>query len=270
MKQLYLSSYHLSPQNIQAYVETIKRHQLVYLLGYASSLHTLAQFILEQNLSTYRLKAVISNAEPLYPHQKNVISQAFQCPVYDTYGLSENVCAASECLNGQMHLWLEVGCTEVFDDLEDVPIPEGQTGRLICTGLLNLSMPLIRYEVGDRGCLSTETDCVCGRQMPILGVIEGRSDDVIITRDGRRIGRLDPVFKVDLPVREAQVVQTDLDQITVRYVPAPGCTENDLKTLVERMQERLGEMAISLEQVEQIPRTSNGKFKAVISKVNKE
>lgn len=267
MRQLYLSSYHLAPQNIPAYLDAIQRHRLVYLLGYASSLYTLARYAMEKNAQHYPLKAIISNAEPLYAHQKEVISKAFQCPVYDTYGLSENVCAASECLQGRFHLWPEVGVTEVFDDLEDIPTPQGQTGRLICTGLLNLSMPLVRYEVSDRGYLSMEDPCACGRQMPILGGIEGRNDDVIITRAGRRIGRLDPVFKADMPIREAQIIQEDLDHVIVRYVPAQGCTENDLSSLITRLQQRLGDMKIALECVENIPRASNGKFKAVVSKI---
>jgi len=266
LNQLYLSSYHLAPQNIPAYLDALQNHKLVYLLGYASSLFSLAQLAIEQNLNIPVLKAVISNAEPLYAHQREVISRAFQCPVYDTYGLSENVCAASECLHGQLHLWPEVGVTEILDDENDAALPVGETGRIVCTGLLNMSMPLIRYDVGDRGFLSKQTTCPCGRSLPILGGIEGRKDDVLFTSDGRRIGRLDPVFKADLPIREAQIIQESLVHVVVRYVSAPGCTLTDLDNLVNRLHQRLGEMNIELEEVEQIPRSSNGKFRAVISK----
>jgi phenylacetate-CoA ligase len=267
MNQLYLSSYHLAPQNIGSYMNAIQSHKLLYLLGYASSLYSLAQLALEQNLNIPALMAVISNAEPLYAHQREVISKVFQCPVYDTYGLSENVCAASECLQGRLHLWAEVGVTEVLDENSATPLSIGETGRLVCTGLLNLTMPLIRYDVGDEGFFSTESVCACGRSLPILGGIEGRKDDVLLTRDGRRIGRLDPVFKADLSIREAQIIQESLTRVKVRYVPAPGCASTELDMLIERLQERLGEMEIVLESVEQIPRSSNGKFRAVISNI---
>lgn len=267
MKQLYFSSYHLAPQNVLAYMDAIQVHGLVYMLGYASSLYSLAKLALEQNLIIPRLKTVISNAEPLYAHQREVISNAFQCPVYDTYGLSENVCAASECLHGKLHLWNEVGVTEVLDDISDASLSIGESGRLVCTGLLNQTMPLIRYDVGDRGFLSSETVCACGRSLPILGGVEGRKDDVILTRDGRRIGRLDPVFKASLPIREAQIIQESLISVVVRYVPALGCTSTDLNTLVDRLRERVGDMEIVLESVDQIPRTANGKFRAVISNI---
>lgn len=267
MKQLYFSSYHIAPENIVSYLEAIQSYRLVYLLGYASSLYSLAQQALEQNLVIPALKAVISNAEPLYTHHREVISKAFQCSVFDTYGLSENVCAASECLHGKLHLWNEVGITEVLDTDSDEPLPIGNSGRMVCTGLLNLTMPLIRYDIGDRGFLSTETVCTCGRSMPILGGIEGRNDDVILTHDGRRIGRLDPVFKADLPIREAQIIQENLKRVVVRFVPARGCTSTDLSTLVNRLRERLGDMEIVLEAVEEIPRSANGKFRAVISNI---
>jgi phenylacetate-CoA ligase len=123
MNQLYFSSYHLAPQNASDYIRAIQNHELIYLLGYASSLYSLAQIALEQNLSIPVLKAVISNAEPLYIHQREVISRAFQCPVYDTYGLSEKVCAAGECLQGSLHIWPEVGLTEVLCDRDNTPLP---------------------------------------------------------------------------------------------------------------------------------------------------
>ncbi len=265
MNQLYLSSYHLSSPNIIFYLDAIQRHRVVYLLGYASSLFSLAQSILEQNLKVPVLKAVISNAEPLYVHQRETIARAFHCPVYDTYGLSENICAASECLQGNLHLWLEAGITEILDDDSDATLAAGETGRIVCTGLLNPVMPLIRYDTGDRGFLAANSACSCGRQMPILGGIEGRKDDVILTRDGRRIGRLDPVFKSNLPIKEAQIVQESLDGVVVKYVPAPGCAQKDLDSLSEKLQERLGGMKIILTAVDRIPRSANGKFKAVVS-----
>ena len=83
-------------------------------------------------------------------------------------------------------------------------------------------MPLIRYKVGDLGSLSTsEQPCGCGRTLPILDCVEGRADDVLLTRDGRRVGRLDPVFKTRLPLREAQIIQESLSRVRVRFVPGP-------------------------------------------------
>ncbi len=266
-RQLYMSSYHLSPNYIPAYLEALRHYRVVYILGYPSALHALAQAILEKGLDASPMRVAISNAEPLYQHQRKSIAEAFQCPVIDTYGMSEIACAASECCEGTMHVWPEVGVIEALHNCAEEPVPLGQTGRFVCTGLLNSDMPLIRYEVGDHGALAPQDEtlsCACGRTLPVLQKVEGRLDDVILTKDGRRVGRLDPVFKSDLPIREAQIIQESLDSIRVRFVPTPAYTWRDGKTIEQRLQDRVGDMKIVLEQVESIPRTANGKFRAVI------
>jgi phenylacetate-CoA ligase len=154
MRQLYMSSYHLKPENIAAYAEALRAFGAVYIWGYASALFGFASVALESDVKLPKLQAAISNAEPLYKHQRELIQQAFGCPVHDTYGMSEMVCAASECDHGTMHLWPEVGIYEVLKDDSDEPVQPGHTGRLVCTGLLNTDMPLIRYEVGDRVALA--------------------------------------------------------------------------------------------------------------------
>jgi phenylacetate-CoA ligase len=136
---------------------------------------------------------------------------------------------------------------------------------------LNLDMPLIRYRVGDQGALpEVDVPCACGRTLPYLERIEGRADDTLYSVDGRRIGRLDPVFKSQLPIREAQIIQETLTRIRVRYVPAPGFTPETGKLITERLQERLGRIEVILERVNEIPRTANGKFRAVISQLSLE
>jgi phenylacetate-CoA ligase len=167
-------------------------------------------------------------------------------------------------------VWPEVGIVEVLRMDDDRPAAPGEAGRLVCTGLLNAAMPLVRYEVGDVGSIREgPAACACGRTLPVLESLEGRIDDVVTTADGRRIGRLDPVFKADLKIREAQIVQETPDRIRVRIVKGEGFGEGDARALVERLEERVGKIAVTLDYVEAIPRSANGKFKAVVSMVGK-
>jgi phenylacetate-CoA ligase len=263
MNQLYMSSYHLAPDLVPYYLEALKRFRIQYLWGYTSALHVLAQEVLRIGRNDLKLKVAITNAEPIYAHQRKEIGEAFQCPVRETYGMSEMVAAASECQCGHLHVWPEAGRLEIWH--EAAKGADGLCGDLLCTGLLNADMPLIRYRVGDRVTGPIEfSSCECGCRLPILGGIEGRTDDVLFTADGRRIGRLDPVFKSHLSVREAQIEQETLERIRVRYVPAPGFTSTDAKSIVARLQARLGPVQVVLEPVPQVPRTANGKFRAVI------
>ena len=265
--QLYMSSYHLRPDFLDAYLDEVVHRRIVYLFGYASALDALATHAIERGRRDVQVKVAISNAEPFYRHQRERIEQAFNCQTRDMYAPAELTVAAFECERGRMHLSPDVGITEVVDD-EGRALPPGDIGELVVTSLLNTDQILVRYRQGDRGALAEPGDlCECGRTLPVLACIEGRVDDLIITPDGRKVGRLDPVFKAALRIREAQIVQDRLDRVTVRIVPAAGYGEQDELAVRRGLEDRLGAMQIEIQVVDQIERTKNGKFRAVVSQL---
>ncbi|MEO6628518.1 MAG: AMP-binding protein [Aquihabitans sp.] len=271
MRQLYLSSYHVAERTAQAYIDAIDSHRITYLLGYPSSIHALAQACLKLGRRPKALRVVVANAEPVLPHQRAAISDVFGCPVRETYGMAEYVAAASECDQGRLHLWPEVGVLEVLDHASSEPVPPGTTGRFACTGLVNTSMPLIRYLVGDAGSLAPpEATCPCGRTLPILASVEGRCDDLVRTPDGRLIGRLDPVFKQDLPIHGAQIVQLEIDRFRILVVPAEGYGPEPEAAIARRLRDRVGDVRVEFEPVDTLPLGPNGKFKAVVSHLDAE
>jgi phenylacetate-CoA ligase len=263
LNQLYMSSYHLTRDWLPAYLGALRRHRITYLLGYPSALYEVALAVLRLKRRDLQMAVAVTNAEPVTAHQRAVIEEAFQCPVRETYGMAEIVANASECHAGNLHLWPESGYVEVMDHGQHVPY--GEVGELVCTGLLNDDMPLVRYRIGDRGALADPAQsCPCGRTLPMVRSIEGRSDDVLYTRDGRTIGRLDPVFKSQLPISEAQLVQEAIGRIKVRYVPDGGFTPATASDIARRIQDRMGDVTVVFEAVQQLPRTPQGKFRAVI------
>lgn len=268
MRQLYLSAYHLAPQYLQSYLEALETYRVRYLLGYPSAMHSLASYALERGLQTPALEVAISNGEPLYDDQRRSIGEAFSCATRETFGMAELACAASECPAGRLHVWPEVGSIEILD-AEDRAAGEAM-GRLVATGLLNADMPLIRYDSGNRGSLRGGGErCGCGHALPQVLAVEGRLDDLILTPDGRQVGRLDPVFKRDLPILEAQIVQEDRARLRLRVVPAAEFTAADSERLRRRLAQRLGDgMTIEVETVERIERAAAGKFRGVISRLD--
>jgi phenylacetate-CoA ligase len=268
MRQLYLSVYHLAPDLTPHYIAAIARHRLAYLWGYTSALYALAQDVLRSGRRDLRMRVVLTNAEPLSAEQRDVIGRAFQCPVRETYGMAEIAAAAGECEEGRLHLWPEAGLVEVMRPGTAEALPAGETGELVCTGLINADMPLIRYRLGDCGRLApASARCACGRTLPLVDAVEGRADDVVLTADGRRIGRLDPVFKGGFPIREAQVVQETVERLLVQVVPAPGYGPDTAAAIRARLAARVGPMQIEVREVPAIPRAANGKFRAVVSRL---
>ena len=262
MHQLYMSTYHIGPATTAAYLAAMEAHRLAFVLVYPSAMYGLAKLSLEQDLRRPALRAVIGNAEPMLDVQRQTIEAAFNCSVRHTYGMSEIAAGGSECDHGTMHAWPEAGYLEFLAG----PAESGNgPSKILCTGLINTGMPLIRYEVGDTGYPPEEDGCGCGRTLPGLGRIEGRMDDVVLTPDGRRVGRLDPVFKADMPIREAQVIQETRHDLRVLIVPASGYSVATESDIVTRLRDRVGEMEVSVDVVDAIPRAANGKFKAVVS-----
>jgi phenylacetate-CoA ligase len=269
LNQLYMSSYHLAPDLLASYMDAISRYRVKYIYGYTSSLYALAQAVLESGRQLRSMAVAITSAEPVYDYQRMTIAKAFHCPLRETYGMSEIVCAASECSAERLHLWPEVGWVEVIENNQC--LPDGFSGELVCTGLLNADMPLIRYRTGDRGALAGNVEsCQCGRNLPIIQSVDGRLDDVLYTIDGRRIGRLDPLFKGDLPVQEAQIVQESLDQVRIRYVPTSDFRPDHERLIAQRLQARMGKVKVVMEPMSEVPRGPNGKFRAVISKLSEK
>ena len=270
MRQLYMSSYHLAGNLVPSYFDAMERYRIRYLLGYTSSLHSLALAAKEQNRKL-QMEVVLTNAEPLYAHQRELIAEIFQCPVRETYGMTEMVVAASECEAGRLHLWPDAGFVEVLDWNSDSPVPPGTTGRIVATGLLNLDMPLIRYETGDSGTLNpAEGRCECGRTLPRLLRVEGRNDDMLLTRDGRRVGCFNTAFRGGLHIKEAQVVQQSLSRVVVRAVPTTGYSEVDARHITQQLKGRLGDITVDVETLDSIPRGANGKFRAVVCLLSDE
>lgn len=269
LRQLYMSSLHISPANVEGYLHAIRDHGVEYMVGYSSAMYWLARFALDRGVEVPRLAVAVSNAEPLYPHQRRVIAEAFGCPVRETYGMVEAVAAAGECAHGALHLWPEVGVTEVVGD-DDQLVSHGAVGRLICTGLLNPDMPLIRYEVGDRGALGSGTPLAhpCGRHLPVLAGIEGRLTDTIVTADGRRIVSIGPIFQ-STRVREAQMIQEAIGRVRVKVVPDTGFDASDAHEITRRARQRLGDdLEIEVDVVDAIPRGPNGKVRALVNRLD--
>ena len=264
--QIIFSAQHLTPETMPHYAEELHSFQPQLLHGYPSALYLLALYLDAQNISTLRPRAAYTHSETLLDNQRALLQRAFGCHVFDGYGNTERVAYIVECEQGSLHVRMEHSVIE-FLRADGEPARAGEMAEMVCTGFGNEATPLIRYRVGD-SAIYTNRPCPCGRGGTIVEKIQGRVDDIIVTPDGRHVGRLDHVFKDLLNVVEAQIVQERLDAILVRLVKRPEFGAEDMKTLERELRLRLGtKTKLEYEFLERIPREPNGKFRAVISKV---
>jgi phenylacetate-CoA ligase len=264
-RQTIFSLYHMSPDNLRHYVDGVHATPATYVQGYPSSIHLMARALLDAGrpLPPGRLRAVFTSSESLLAFQREAIERAFQAPVRDRYGVSELAVSMTECDAQRLHVDMEFGIVEVEPHEET---DEYVRGPLLVTGLSQDAAPFLRYRIGDVGTRS-KRPCPCGRPGDVFLDVDGRIEDYVTTPDGRLIGRLDHIFKAQLDVAEAQILQETPDAIEVRYVPRESFDAGSERQLLKEIRSRLGEaIRIDLARVEFIPREPNGKFRAVKSK----
>ena len=265
-RQILFSLYHMSPANLSAYVDAIHAIPARYLQGYPSSLHLVGRAMLEagRTLPKGRLAAVFTSSESLLAFHRQTIEEAFGAPVRDRYGTSEFAVSMTGCSENRLHVDMEFCIVEVEAQEETA---DWVRGPLLVTGLGNDATPFLRYRIGDVGTRAKQP-CPCGRPGDVFLDVDGRIEDYVVTPDGRAIGRLDHIFKEQLDVAEAQILQETAEAIEVLVVPRPTYDGESERGLLKEIRARLGdEIRVAICIVRSIPREPNGKFRAVISRV---
>ena len=148
-------------------------------------------------------------------------------------------------------------------------LPAGKSGEIVITHMAMGDFPLVRYRTGDVGSLSDES-CPCGRGLPLLKEIEGRTTDFIIAADGTVVHGLALIYVLrELPqVGEFKIVQHGLDRITVQLVVTGHPTGDMEDEITAQFRKRLGNtVAVIFDYVEKIPTEASGKFRYVVSHV---
>lgn len=266
--QLLFSSYHLSEPNLDAYLDALKRFQPEIVDGYPSAIHVVAEYMLRRGRKEVaRPCAILTSAETVLPHQRQAIESAFGAKLYNQYASSEGAPFISECREGKLHVQLDSGVIEILNS-HNQPARPGEIGQMVVTSFTTHVVPLLRYAIGDTAIAEVERPCGCGLPFPTVQAIGGRVDDFLFTKERGFVGRLDTVFKsVPNSIIEAQIAQIFPEKIVLRVVPDK--TKYDprhAEKVVEELRARLGNSVVILvEEVDRIPRSANGKMRAVVN-----
>ncbi|MCW5893236.1 MAG: glycosyltransferase [bacterium] len=268
-RRLFIPAFEMTDANIARFVDALRRHRPVLIDGYAESFNFLAWFLKHHGLPGLRPKGLISSAQALPDHSREVIEKAFGCGVFDKYGSREFSGIAWECeAHDGHHVVAESYVVEILKD--GLPARPGEMGEVVITDLTNFCMPLIRYRVGDLAvAMDDDTVCTCGRGLPRIGRIEGRVQAIIVAENGAYIPGtfFAHLFKdFDHVVRQYQVVQEHRGAIRLRVVKGLRHTDAQFAALLALLREYLGAgMAIDVEFVERIEMVRTGKHRATIS-----
>ena len=270
LRTTLLPAFEMSEANLDAFVAAIRVRHPAMLFGYPSALAHIARHAQSrgQRLDDVGVRVAFVTAERLYPDQREQIALPFGCRVANSYGGRDAGLIACECPTGGMHISAEDIIVEIVDG-EGHPQPAGVAGEIVVTHLATRSFPFIRYRTGDVGVLDDRL-CACGRGLPMLREIQGRTTDFVVARDGTVMHGLALVYVVrDLPgVAKFKIVQESVDRTTVRLVAGPEFDPAVVERIKTGMARRLGAgVAIDVEVVDDIPPEASGKYRYVTSKV---
>jgi phenylacetate-CoA ligase len=190
------------------------------------------------------------------------------CPVANGYGGRDSGFIAHECPQGGMHVMADAVIAEIVD-AEGRPVPPGESGEIAVTDLYSHEAPFIRYATGDIGVASKRL-CPCGRSLPLLERLDGRSNDAVVTADGRVMhgqSLVGLVMEIE-GVEQFRIYQKDYDRFHVQIVSNQRYRSESESRIRQTWSDRLRTpLQVTFEYMAQLPTERSGKFRHIVSEL---
>ncbi len=265
-----LPAFEMSGAKLDHFVATIRARRPKMLFGYPSALSHIARHAESrgQRMDDLDIQVAFVTSERLYDDQRDTIARVFGCKVANGYGGRDAGFIAHECPHGGMHLTAEDVIVEIVDPAGQV-LPAGEPGEIVVTHLATQDFPFIRYRTGDVARLSHER-CGCGRGLPQLRELQGRTTDFVVAADGTVMHGLALIYVVrDLPgVQAFKVTQESLQATRVELVVGDGFPPGAIQSIVRGFQARLGaQVEVRVDLVAAIAPEKSGKYRYIVSHV---
>ena len=261
------SIFDLSDTVLDNVLEKFKRSKFDYINGYTSSIVMLAKHLKTKDVVLKHvcptLKVCLVTSEMLFEEDKNLLEKQFGVPVVNEYGASELDLIAFQNPNDEWRINAETLFVEILDE-KNKPIPFGEEGKVVITGLYNKAHPFIRYEIGDLGILcDTSTP-----KKPILKKLIGRTNDFAVLPSGKKAAGLTfyyitkTVIENNGNVKEFIIKQSDIDKFEISYVSQIPLSTQQIKEIEKAIETYLEpNLHFTFERKDFLQRTKAGKLK---------
>ena len=265
--QLILSSRHLREGCVEDIIGMLLKFAPYMMEAYPSTAYELALLLDKRNASV-RIPYVYTGSEPLYPHQRELITARLGTCVMDHYGMAERIAYATECEHGSLHVNSDYSYVEIVD--EDGRPTEGE-GYVVGTTFHNRLMPLVRYRMSDR-TRWRRSSCQCGRTYPVIEPVTGKYEDTLYGSQGQRISPsvVTFAFKSLHGIKYSQVAQTGEGTWEIRVVPEASFSENERNRLIENVKHLVDPgIRVTVREVPEIARTSAHKYRWIVNETKR-
>lgn len=236
--------------------------------GYGSQLGALMRWAWEREFELHRPRVIWYGADAMPAADRRLVEDELGVPVVSTYQADEALRIGFQCEHRKgFHLSLDDVAVRVIRP-DGSPAGPGEQGEIVISNLSNRATVLLNYRLGDVVTLSTEP-CDCGRSLPTIEAVAGRSNDLLVMPDGQSRHAL--LFMAPLQavpgVVQVQLLQEHMEAVTVRVVTRADADWPPIEAGVRRVAERLLDAGVDIRvrRMADIPREPSGKTRAVVS-----
>ncbi|ELR63775.1 CapK protein, putative [Photobacterium marinum] len=259
-----MSAYDMTDENMDLYYKILKERKIKYIFTYPSSLGIFSEYLVKNRKCLPDVKAIYVSSEMMFELWYKTAYIAFPnsevLDVYNNVEASARLTSCREC--GGYHINNDYGIVEFIGD--------GKNRKIVGTGFLNSSYPLVRYDTGDLFSFKEmkHSSCKQGSDV-VVGKILGRESDIIVLADRSVpcVNIYTVFYKFAEYISIFQLVQVTNSDFVVKYVLKPNATADFEKKLKSELLQRLGDSAkIQFEKLKEIPRDpKTGKHKPIIT-----
>ncbi len=238
-------------------VTRINEVQPDVVFSYGSFAEHFARYVLDHSIPLHLPKVWVYGADALTERGWKALEEGLGCIVHSTYQAVEAGRIGFLCEEHQgFHLNVDL-CPVRIVDGEGRTVGPGKLGEVVVSNLYNYATVLLNYRLGDRATLAS-SPCACGRTLPRLERLEGRSSDVLHLSSGQEILDISLLHACADPLRhvlQSQIIEEACGQFHWLVVPAP---EADLSLLERCLVENAHSIldpddSIQIRFVEQLP-----------------
>jgi phenylacetate-CoA ligase len=258
----------MTPINRQ--IEWLTRWRAPYLHTHPSGALAIAHAVTPAEGRALGLEMILMNGETVPDGAREFIAERLGARAAAIYSCEEIGHIASECEAApHYHVAAENALVEIVDD-RGRDVAPGERGRVVVTGLYNYAMPFIRYAMGDVAVAGTGA-CPCGRTLPVIARVDGRTRNAFLFRDGTRIWprtSMVRAMQAYVPFRRFQMVQLNFEKIEFRYIADGSGRRPDVAALNDHARRVIhASVEVSAVEIDALTPGPSGKFEEFISHV---
>jgi phenylacetate-CoA ligase len=249
-------------------IPLINAHKPDVIHSYGSYLEVLFARLQATGEAFHRPKAVGFGGDGLSDSARRLILDHFGIPAFSLYSSVEAPSMAFECGEHRgLHINEDIYPLRVVD-ASGRSLPAGEYGEVVVSNLVNRTMILLNYRLGDLAALLPDP-CACGRSLPLMSFPAGRKDDWLELPSGEPVhpSLVYPLLRDEEAVLQYRVVQESPLDFHVVLVAKTSCNRLETEARLAAKFGRVfgGKIRLRVSFVSFIPRTPSGKVRPVMS-----